>query len=106
MVDRDDDAKLGIHTSALFLGEWDVAAVMASYAGMLALLAAVGVLLGLAWPFYGGLAVAAGMMAYHWRLIRGRTREGCFRAFRHNNWVGGAIFVGIVLGQEGAWPWR
>jgi 4-hydroxybenzoate polyprenyltransferase len=106
MVDRDDDAKLGIHTSALFLGRWDVAAVMASYAGMIALLVWVGVRLGLAAPFYGGLAVAAGMMLYHWRLIRGRTREGCFRAFRHNNWVGGAIFVGVVLGQEGAWPWR
>jgi 4-hydroxybenzoate polyprenyltransferase len=106
MVDRDDDAKLGIHTSALFLGRWDVAAVMASYAALLALLAAVGVRLGLAWPFYAGLAVAGAMMLHHWRLIRDRTREGCFRAFRHNNWVGGAIFAGIVAGQEGAWPLR
>ena len=106
MVDRDDDARLGIHTSALLLGRWDVAAVMASYATMLALLAAVGIRLGLAWPFYAGLAVAGGMMLYHWRLIRGRTREGCFRAFRHNNWVGGAIFAGTVLAQGGPWPWR
>ena len=106
MVDRDDDAKLGIHTSALFLGSRDVAAVMASYAGMLALLAVTGARLELAWPYYAGLAVAAGMMLYHWRLIRDRSREGCFRAFRHNNWVGGAIFAGIVFGQEGAWPWR
>jgi len=106
MVDRDDDAKLGIHTSALLLGRWDVAAVMASYAAMLALLAAVGIRLELAWPFYAGLAVAAGMMLFHWRLIRGRTRDGCFRAFRHNNWVGGSIFAGIVLAQGGAWPWR
>jgi 4-hydroxybenzoate polyprenyltransferase len=104
MVDRDDDARLGIHTSALLLGRWDVAAVMASYGAMLALLAAVGARLELAWPFYAGLAVAAAMMLYHWRLIRGRTREGCFRAFRHNNWVGGAIFAGIVLGQGVAWP--
>ena len=79
---------------------------MASYAAMLALLAAVGVRLELAWPFYAGLAVAGGMMLYHWRLIRGRTREGCFRAFRHNNWVGGAIFAGIVLSHPGAWPWQ
>jgi 4-hydroxybenzoate polyprenyltransferase len=106
MVDRDDDAKLGIHTSALFLGGWDVAAVMASYAAMLALLAAVGIRLELAWPFHAGLAIAGGMMLYHWRLIRGRTREGCFRAFRHNNWVGGAIFAGIVIAQGGEWPWR
>jgi 4-hydroxybenzoate polyprenyltransferase len=106
MVDRDDDAKLGIHTSALLLGDWDVAAVMASYAAMLVLLASVGIRLDLSWPFYAGLAVAAGMMLYHWRLIGGRTREGCFRAFRHNNWVGGAIFAGIVAGQEAAWSWR
>jgi 4-hydroxybenzoate polyprenyltransferase len=106
MVDRDDDAKLGIHTSALLLGRWDVAAVTASYAGMLMLLAGVGLQLRLAWPFYAGLLVAAGMMLYHWRLIRERTREGCFRAFRHNNWVGGAIFAGIVFGQEGVWPWK
>jgi len=104
MVDRDDDAKLGIHTSALLLGDWDVAAVMASYATMLVLLALLGVRLDLAWPFYAGLAVAGGMMLHHWRLIRDRTREGCFRAFRHNNWVGGAIFAGIVAGQGGVWP--
>jgi len=103
MVDRDDDAKLGIYTSALFLGRRDVAAVMASYAAMLVLLAVVGRHLGLAWPFYVGLEVASAMMVYHWWLIRGRSREGCFRAFRHNNWVGGAIFAGIVAGQEGAW---
>jgi 4-hydroxybenzoate polyprenyltransferase len=103
MVDRDDDAKLGIHTSALFLGRQDVAAVMASYAAMLVLLALVGVRLGLTWPFHAGLAAAGAMMVYHWQLIRGRTREGCFRAFRHNNWVGGAIFAGVVASQEGAW---
>jgi 4-hydroxybenzoate polyprenyltransferase len=97
MVDREDDAKLGLHTSALTLGRWDVATVMASYAGMLALLAVVGRLAGLGWPFYAGLALAGAMMAYHWRLIRTRSREGCFKAFRHNNWVGGAIFAGIVL---------
>jgi 4-hydroxybenzoate polyprenyltransferase len=96
MVDRDDDAKLGIRTSALTLGRWDVAAVMASYALMLALLAAVAVLSGLGWAFYAGLAAACAMMVYHWFLIRGRSREGCFKAFMHNNWVGAAIFAGIV----------
>ena len=96
MVDRDDDAKLGIRTSALTLGKWDVAAVMASYALMLALLAALGALRALAWPYYAGLGAAGAMMLYHWRLIRTRSREGCFSAFRHNNWVGAAIFAGIV----------
>ncbi len=96
MVDRDDDAKLGIRTSALTLGRWDVPAVMASYALMLALLAAVGVRAGLGWAYYAGLSAAWAMMVYHWFLIRGRSREGCFKAFMHNNWVGGAIFAGIV----------
>jgi 4-hydroxybenzoate polyprenyltransferase len=96
MVDRDDDLKIGIHTSAITLGRFDVAAVMASYALMVAILAWTGVALRLAWPFHAGLAIAAGMMLYHYGLIRGRSREGCFRAFRHNNWVGLAIFAGIA----------
>ena len=98
MVDRDDDAKLGIRTSALTLGRWDVPAVMASYALMLALLAALGMLARLGWPYYLGLAAAGTMMVYHWFLIRGRSREGSFKAFMHNNWVGGAVFAGIVFG--------
>ena len=97
MVDRDDDARLGLRTSALTLGRWDVAAVMASYAAMFAILALLGWAGALTWPYYAGLAVAAAMAAWHWRLIRGRTREGCFRAFMHNNWVGGAIFAGIAV---------
>jgi 4-hydroxybenzoate polyprenyltransferase len=105
MVDRDDDAKIGIHTSALTLGRYDVAAVMASYAALLALLAAVGARLGLRSPFYAGLAVAASLMAYHYFLIRDRTREGCFKAFRHNNWVGAAILCGIVLSYPLRLPW-
>ena len=96
MVDRDDDAKLGIRTSALTLGRWDVAGVMTSYALMLVLLAITGMVRAFAWPYYAGLVLAGAMMIYHWRLIRDRSREGCFRAFRHNNWVGGAIFAGIV----------
>jgi 4-hydroxybenzoate polyprenyltransferase len=98
MVDRDDDARIGIRTSALTLGRWDVPVVLACYALMLALLAAEGLLLGLAWPYYAGLAAAAGMMVHHWRLIRERTREGSFQAFLHNNWVGAAVFVGIFFG--------
>jgi 4-hydroxybenzoate polyprenyltransferase len=96
MVDRDDDARIGIRTSALTLGRWDVAAVMASYVVMLALLTTLGLQLTLGWPYFLGLAVAGAMMLYHWRLIRSRSREGCFKAFMHNNWVGGAIFAGIA----------
>jgi 4-hydroxybenzoate polyprenyltransferase len=97
MVDRKDDAKIGIRTSALTLGRWDVPAVMASYAAMIGCLAWLGLRLDLPWPYYAALAVAAAMSVYHWRLIRGRTPEGCFKAFLHNNWLGGAVFVGIVL---------
>ena len=104
MVDRDDDAKLGIRSSALTLGRRDVAAVMASYAAMLLLIAIVGARARLAWPFWLGLAAAAGMMVYHWTLIRERSRDGCFKAFMHNNWVGGAIFAGIVFSLPLRWP--
>jgi 4-hydroxybenzoate polyprenyltransferase len=100
MVDRDDDRKLGLRTAAITLGRWDVAAVMASYALMEMILILAGIRLNLGWPYYLGLAAAAAMMVYHWFLIRGRTREGCFKAFMHNNWVGGAIFAGIVFGLE------
>jgi 4-hydroxybenzoate polyprenyltransferase len=105
MVDRADDAKLGMRTSALTLGDRDVPAVMLSYALMLAILAGVGIALVMPWPYFAGLGAAWGMMIYHYFLIRGRTREGCFRAFRHNNWVGLAIFLGIVLSYPLRLPW-
>lgn len=97
MVDRDDDLKIGIRTSAITLGRYDVAAVMASYVLMLVILAGTGILLRLGWTYYAGLTAAAVMIHYHYTLIRGRSSEGCFRAFRHNNWVGFAIFAGIAL---------
>jgi len=97
MVDRADDARLGMRTSALTLGAYDVPAVMLSYMLMLAILSGTGIYLQMPGPYYVGLAAAWSMMLYHYFLIRGRTREGCFRAFRHNNWVGVAIFLGIVF---------
>jgi len=97
MVDRDDDLKIGIRSAAITLGRHDVAAVMASYFLMIAILAWTGVALQRDWPYHAGLAAAAGMMLYHYTLIRERSRDGCFRAFRHNNWVGLIIFAGIAL---------
>ena len=97
MVDRDDDIRIGIRTSALTFGRYDVAAVMLCYAAMLAILAVVGWQLGRGPWFYGGLVVAAGIMGYHYSLIRDRDRSRCFKAFLHNNWVGAAIFAGIAL---------
>jgi len=95
MVDRDDDLRIGIKTAAITFGRYDVAAVMACYGVMLALLAGIGLHRGLGVVYYLGLAAAAALMTYHYRLIRGRDREACFKAFNHNNWVGAAIFAGI-----------
>jgi 4-hydroxybenzoate polyprenyltransferase len=97
MVDRNDDLELGIRTSAITLGRWEVAAVMASYAAMLVILAGLGLALRLRWPYFAGLAVAAGLIGHHWWLIRERTREGCFKAFMQANWIGAAVFAGIVF---------
>jgi 4-hydroxybenzoate polyprenyltransferase len=97
MVDRDDDLKIGIRTSAITFGRFDVAAVMACYAATLALLAVVGVLEEMGPAYYAGLAIAGGIALYHWTLIRDRGREGCFRAFNHNTWFGAAVFAGILL---------
>ncbi len=98
MVDRDDDLRIGIRTSAITFGRYDVLAVMLCYAISLALITAVGVQHGLGKGFFIGMLVAAGIAVYHWTLIRGRDRMRCFAAFRHNNWLGAAVFVGVVLG--------
>ena len=95
MVDRPDDLKIGIKTSAITFGRFDVAAVMLSYAITLGILAWVGAQAGRGMVFYAGLAVAGGMMLRHYFWIRGRERMACFRAFMDNNWVGAAIFAGL-----------
>lgn len=98
MVDRDDDLKIGIRTSAITFGRYDVAAVMACYGLTLILIAWVAVLEDL-WPWMAvGLVLAAGVAAYHFLLIRDRGREGCFKAFNHNTWFGAALFLGVLLG--------
>ena len=95
MVDRDDDVKIGIRSSALFFGRYDVAAVMACYAVMLGILTWLGMEVRLHWPYYAGLAVAGVTAMYHYALIRGRDRAACFKAFLHNNWLGAVIFAGL-----------
>ena len=97
MVDRDDDLRIGMKTSAITLGERDVPAIMVFYAVYLVAWAALldgarlGVLFWLAW------GVAAAQVVWHYFLIRHRTREGCFKAFRLNHWLGFSVFVGVVL---------
>jgi len=97
MVDRDDDLRLGMKTSAITLGRWDVTAVMLFYAVFLASWAALGRSLGLGTVFLLGMAVAAVQVGWHYTLIRSRSREGCFKAFRLNHWVGFAVFCGVAL---------
>jgi 4-hydroxybenzoate polyprenyltransferase len=97
MVDRDDDIKIGMRTSAITFGRFDVAAIMLCYTAALGIDLACGWMLGLRWWFVGGVAVAAAMAVYHYTLIRGRDRMLCFKAFRHNNWLGAALFAGVAL---------
>ena len=97
MVDRDDDIHLGIKTSAITFGRFDVEMVMLSYGITLALLALAGRMASLGLGWWMGL-IAAGLIAiYHYGLIKHRTREGCFKAFNHNNWFGAAVFCGLPL---------
>ncbi|CAL60526.1 4-hydroxybenzoate octaprenyltransferase (4-HB polyprenyltransferase) [Herminiimonas arsenicoxydans] len=97
MVDREDDLKLGMKTSAITFGRHDVAAVMFCYAVTLGLIFIVGWQYGLRTWFAAGMLIATGCAIYHYTLIRARERAGCFAAFRHNNWLGAAIFGGVVL---------
>ena len=97
MVDREDDLKIGIKTSAITFGRFDVAAVMLCYGLTLALIGWVGHMRHLGLAFYAGLLVAAAIMALHYTWIRERERMACFKAFLHNNYVGAAIFIGIVI---------
>jgi 4-hydroxybenzoate polyprenyltransferase len=97
MVDRDDDLKVGIKTSAITFGRYDVIAVMVCYAVSFAIMLMVGWHYGLRAWFVAGMAVATAFAVYHYTLIRDRDRMRCFAAFRHNNWLGAAIFAGIAL---------
>ena len=97
MVDRDDDLKLGLKSSAILLGRFDVAGVMIAHALFLASLTAIGRWQRLEVFYFAGLAVAAVLILYQYWLIRGRYRSRCFRAFRNNNWVGLAVFTGLAL---------
>jgi 4-hydroxybenzoate polyprenyltransferase len=97
MVDRDDDLNIGMKTSAITLGRWDVAAIMGFYGVYLAIWAALLEAAARSHWFWLGLLGAALQVGWHFALIRGRTREGCFKAFRLNHWLGFSVFAGIAL---------
>jgi 4-hydroxybenzoate polyprenyltransferase len=96
MVDRDDDLRIGMKTSAITLGRWDVPAVMLFYVLYLCIWSWVVSPLVQPWAWWLGVAIAAVQVVWHYRLIRQRTRDGCFKAFRLNHWVGAALFAGIL----------
>ena len=98
MVDRDDDLKIGMKTSAITLGRFDVVAIVVFYLLFLGFWMVALAPLALGAIFYIAIAVALVQVAWHWWLIRTRTREGCFRAFRMNHWVGFTLFVGVMGG--------
>ncbi|AJK45134.1 4-hydroxybenzoate octaprenyltransferase [Burkholderia plantarii] len=96
MVDRDDDLKIGMRTSAITFGRHDVLAIMLCYAMVFAIYVWVGLVERFGPLYWLGWAVALGCSVYHYTLIKDRDRMKCFAAFLHNNWLGGALFVGIA----------
>jgi 4-hydroxybenzoate polyprenyltransferase len=98
MVDRDDDLRIGMKTSAITLGRWDVMAVTSFYVVQLLLWTVLLVERMAPWPWFLALVAAVAQVVWHYRLIRARTREGCFKAFRVNHWFGFTLFAGIVAG--------
>lgn len=99
MVDRDDDLKIGIRSSAIFFGQRDVAIIMMCYAATLVLMAAAGYIVKVQWPYYIGITIAGAIALYHYSLIKNREKKACFKAFLHNNWFGAAIFMGLLFGM-------
>ena len=98
MVDRDDDIRIGMKTSAITLGRYDVPAVTAFYLLFLAIWTLALWTHVQAWVWCGTLAIALAQVAWHFQLIKDRSREGCFKAFRLNHWLGFTVFAGVVLG--------
>jgi 4-hydroxybenzoate polyprenyltransferase len=97
MVDKPDDLKIGIKTSAITFGQFDVLGVMVCHVCFIAVMVVIGQWQQMNLAYYAGLVVAAGLIAYQYTLIRNRERALCFKAFLHNNWVGLVVFVGIAL---------
>jgi len=96
MVDREDDLAIGVKSTAILLGQYDLLALRVLCLAFVGLLAWFGARMGLGWAWFAGLVVAAGLFAWQQVQVRGRERSACFRAFLNNNWVGLAVFAGLV----------
>ena len=97
MVDRDDDLKIGVKSTAILFGDLDKLIVGILQILTLVILVIVGLQLSLSFPYYIGVAVAAGLFCYQQWLIRSREREACFKAFLNNHYAGMVVFVGILI---------
>lgn len=97
MVDREDDLKIGIKSSAILFGKYDVPAIMMCYSAMLVCLTMLGHALSMGYYYYGGLVLACVFAGYHYSLIKNRDPRLCFKAFLNNSYLGAAIFIGILM---------
>ncbi len=97
MVDRDDDVKIGIKSTAILFGQYDKLIIGILQIGVLALMAIIGELNGLGWGYYWSIVVAGALFVYQQKLIANREREACFKAFMNNNYVGLVLFLGLAM---------
>jgi 4-hydroxybenzoate polyprenyltransferase len=97
MVDKDDDLKIGVKSTAILFGSYDRQIMAGLQLVILGLLIAVGQMAHAGWPYYGGILIAAGLSAYQQKLIFHREKAQCFKAFLNNNWFGVAVFAGLVV---------
>ncbi len=97
MVDRDDDVKIGIKSTAILFGQYDKLIIGILQIGVLALMAIIGELNGLGWGYYWSILVAGALFVYQQKLIANREREACFKAFMNNNYVGLVLFLGLAM---------
>ncbi len=96
MVDKDDDLKIGVKSTAILFGSWDRQIIAVMQIMVLALLTWVGNLSGLNWPYYVGILIAAGLSVYQQKLTFRRHKPDCFKAFLNSNWFGLSVFIGLA----------
>ena len=100
MVDKDDDLKIGVKSTAILFGDYDRHIMAVLQTIIIGLLIAVGILAQLQWPYYLGVAVATGLCGYQQKLIFHRQKAACFKAFLNSNWFGLAVFLGLLLSYQ------